>query len=92
LRAIHLPQHPRCDFRIEPKPGLRTRAELDRAKLDRVGVHPGALDPKPPRQLSSIDQLSPLKSALLEQLDNPASDCLDRLRIEPDAGISSHGP
>ncbi|HEX4465352.1 MAG TPA: hypothetical protein VH042_12010 [Solirubrobacterales bacterium] len=57
-----------------------------------MGVHPRALDPKPPRQLSSIDQLSPLKPALFEQLNHPASDCLDGLRIEPDARISSHAP
>jgi hypothetical protein len=57
-----------------------------------VGVHPRALDSKPPRQLGSIDQLSPLKAALFEQVDYPASDCLDRLRIESDARISSHGP
>jgi hypothetical protein len=60
LFAIHLPQHPRGDFRIEPKPGLCACAELHRAKLDRVGVHPRALDPKPPRQLGSVNQLSPL--------------------------------
>jgi hypothetical protein len=92
LCAIHLPQHPRGDLRIEPKSRLRTCAELDRAKLDRVGVHPRALDPKLPCQLGSIDQLSPLKPALFEKLDNPASDCLDCLRIESDARISSHGP
>jgi hypothetical protein len=90
--AIHPPQHPRGDFRIKPKPGLRTCAELDCTKLDCVGVHPRALDPKPPRQLGGIDQLPPLKSALFEQLDHPASDYLDRLGIEPDARISSHAP
>jgi hypothetical protein len=44
-----------------------------------VGVHPRALDPKPQRQLGSIDQLSPLKPALFEQLNHSSSDCLDCL-------------
>jgi hypothetical protein len=46
-------------------------AKLDRAQLDRMGVHPRALDPEPPRQLGRIDKLAALKRSLFEQLNDP---------------------
>ena len=50
-----------------------------------MGVDPGAVDAEQPRQLGSVDQVTALKSAIFEDLDDSSSYRVDRLGVEPDA-------
>jgi hypothetical protein len=72
---------------VEAQPRPLARAEPARAELHGVGVHPGALDPPPLRDVGGAQQPRRPPGRRVEpsryELGDADGDRLDRLRVEP---------
>ena len=63
---------------IEPQARPRAGTECDRAELLRVFVHPGARDPKVPRELARVEGRVAASRASAASASSPRSSCATR--------------